>query len=319
MNRKLIIWFGLLGLTVACHKAAEKSVAPAEKKETPRVQHGTNGETVLNLDKETQKRMELGTQSLENADLPPELKAFGRVLDPSQLVTQVADLRAAQITSDASAAELNRLKSLAASDNASAKSVQTAEASAAKDHAQYEAARLKLLASWGPLATRQDLASLVESFGKLENVLVQVNLPADESLSKPPQTARITTLNGKDPIQAEFMGPAAASDPQTQGRGYLFVIKKNQENFSPGMAVNAFLGTGEKPLAGAKIPASAVVQKNGAPWIYLKTGDETFARVKISTDRPITGGWFVTDPKAGETIVISGAQELLSEEVNAPE
>lgn len=319
MNRSLILWIGLLGLTMACHKEAEKSAAPPEKKEASRVQHGTNGETIINLDKETQKHIELVTQALESTDLPAEVKAFGKVLDPSPLVTQVADLHAAQITADASTAELNRLKSLAASDNASAKSVQAAEAAAARDRAQYEAARLKLLAGWGPLAARPDLPDLIESLGKLESVLLQINLPADETLNKPPATARVTTLTGKNPIEAEFAGLAPTSDPQTQGRGFLFIIKTNQAGLAPGMALHAFLATGEKAVSGAKIPAGAVVQKNGAPWIYLKTGDESFARVKISTDHPIAGGWFVTEPKAGATVVITGAQELLSEEVNAPE
>jgi hypothetical protein len=319
MKPKLMMLLVALGLAVACHREAEKAT-PAddkEKKAKPRVQQGTNGESIIILDVETQKKMGLQTAQLEAMQLSAEVKAFGRVLDPSAFVTQIADLKAAQITAETSQAELNRLKSLATSDNASPKAVQAAEATTAKDKAQLEAARLKLLASWGPLGSRPDLSALVESLGKLEGVLVQANLPADQSLDKSPVHARILTLAGKEPMQAELVGPATTSDPQTQGRGFLFLVRTNQAALTPGMSITALLSSDEPAEAGLKIPRTAVVQKNGESWIYIKTGEETFKRALVSTDRPVSGGWFVTSLKSGELAVIVGAQEMLSEESNS--
>ena len=319
MKAKLMLLLVALAATVACHRDAEKAAAADEKnkKEKPRVQQGTNGETVINLDAETQKKMGLQTAQLETMQLGAETRAFGRVLDPSVLVTQIADLKAAQITAETSQAELSRLKSLATSDNASPKAVQAAEAAAVKDKAQFEGARLKLLASWGPLGSRRDLTAVAESLGKLEGVLIQANLPANQSMDKPPVRARILTLAGKEPVEAELVGPATISDPQTQGRGFLFLVKTNQTGLTPGMSITALLSTDDAAETGVNIPRSAMVQKNGESWIYIKNGEETFKRVQISTERPVSGGSFVTTLKAGEPVVITGAQELLSEEANS--
>jgi hypothetical protein len=321
MKPKLMLLLCALGLAAACHRDAEKAPAADEKdkKEKPRVQHGTNGETVINLDAETQKKMGLQTTQLEAMQLGSELKAFGRVLDPSIFANQIVDFNSAQVTAEASQAELNRLKSLATSDNASPKAVQAAEASAARDKAQFEGARLRLRASWGQLGSRPDLSALVESLGKLEGVLVQANLPADQSMDKPPARARILTLAGKEPVPAELLGPATISDPQTQGRGFLFLVRTNQSALTPGMAITALLSTDDPAEAGVKIPRSAVVQKNGEAWVYIKIVEETFKRVQVSTDRPVSGGWFITTLKPGEPIVITGAQEMLSEEANSTE
>ena len=52
-----------------------------------RVQTGTNGETVITLDAKTQQLIGLQTATLAAATLPPEIKAYGRVLDSAALVS----------------------------------------------------------------------------------------------------------------------------------------------------------------------------------------------------------------------------------------
>jgi hypothetical protein len=66
------------------------------------------------------------------------------------------------------------------------------------------------------------------------------------------------------------------------------------------------------------VPDRGVVQWDGLAWAYRRTGVDTFERVRVPTDRPVPGGWIVTrDFATGDTVVLAGAQELLSEEFRA--
>lgn len=304
-------------------KAAEKPAeGAAEKKEESRVSHGTKGETIVKLDAGTQKLMGLQTAALAIAQLSPEIKAYGRVLDTSQLASLVADLSSANAASAASQAELDRLKTLAAQNNASARALQAAEATAAHDQAQNEAIRLKLMGNWGSsIAGRQDLASFVRSLGSLDSALVQLNLSPDQALSQPPAAARIVMLSSETrPLEAQPVGPAPAVDPQVQGQGFLFLVSPNPMRLAPGAAVTGFIDVPGEKQSGVAVPATAIVRHNGAAWVYLQTGDETFQRVEAKLERPLPDGWFVREGLKPEAkAVITGAQQLLSEELKTGE
>src|SRR3974390_3560184 len=90
----------LISIVVAgcAHKEKNESKAPAgEKAAEPesRVKHGTNGETIVTFDAATQKLVGLQTSALQSAQLAPEEKGYGHVLDISPLTSLVADLVAA--------------------------------------------------------------------------------------------------------------------------------------------------------------------------------------------------------------------------------
>jgi hypothetical protein len=66
------------------------------------------------------------------------------------------------------------------------------------------------------------------------------------------------------------------------------------------------------------IPDSAVVQWEGLAWVYRRLAPGRFERVRVATDRPVPGGWLSGPPlAAGDTVVLRGAEELLSEEFRA--
>jgi hypothetical protein len=66
------------------------------------------------------------------------------------------------------------------------------------------------------------------------------------------------------------------------------------------------------------VPDRAVVQWEGLAWTYIQRAPGRFARVRVPTDRPGTGGWIATSGlSAGDSVVVVGAQELLSEEFRA--
>ena len=83
-----------------------------------------------------------------------------------------------------------------------------------------------------------------------------------------------------------------------------------------GATVTGFLKLSGEAKAGVTVPRSAVVRSNGATWVYLQTGDDTFERVEVALDHPLDDGWFVAKGLKAETkVVVVGAQQLLSEEL----
>ena len=117
------------------------------------------------------------------------------------------------------------------------------------------------------------------------------------------------------PVAADFLGRAAATDPQVQGAGFIFVVTNAPSALTPGLAVTGFLQLPGEPAHGVVVPDAAVVRSDGRAWIYVQTGDTDFARREIILDHPAPGGWFETNSVApGDKIVVTGAQTLLSEE-----
>lgn len=313
-----------MALLMAGCSPGSKDAAPApagEKHEEaePRVKHGTNGEVIVTVEAPTQKTMGLATVALEAAELAPEIKAYGTVLDVAPLAALVAELNTASAASAASEAELKRLQSLAAQDNASQRALQAAQAVAVRDQAQVESVRLRLVAGWGKaIAEQQDLARFIRSIASLSNVVAQLDVPAGQMLSAAPTGARLFTLADQTkPVPALLLGLAPVVDPQMQGRGFLVLVAPNTLHLAPGAALTGSLTLPGEPQKGVALPDSALVRYNGTTWVYLQTGDTTFARTEVRLEQPLEHGWFVsTRVKPGDKVVTVGAQELLSEELN---
>jgi hypothetical protein len=157
----------------------------------------------------------------------------------------------------------------------------------------------------------------VQSLGSLECALVQLDLPAGETVKDQPTSARLVTLADETkPVQARFLGPAPVVDPQMQGRGFLFLVQPNPARLAPGAAVTGYLDLPGEPQSGVLLPRDAVLHFNGVTWVYVQRTDTTFERDEITLGRPLTNGWFVkAQLKPQDKLVTIGAQELLSEEL----
>ena len=296
----------------AAEREREKPVASESK-----VSRNASGETVLTMDEETQKRIALKVAPLAPMQLEPEVKGYGRVLDPAPLSSLVAELVSARVAAGASQKELERLKVLSAQDNTSPRALQAADAAAQRDRALADSTRQRLLAAWGSaLADRKDLAELVESVATGENALVRVDLLAGAFLKTPPFGARLFALSDENnAVEAEFIGTVPAVDAQTQGQGFLFLVKSRQPGFVAGAALLGYVKIAGEAQSGVVIPRAAVTRFNGKPWIYLLTDTNTFLRREISLERPLAEGWFAAQGlKPGDRAVVGGAQLLLSEE-----
>lgn len=317
----------LFTLCIYAAEEAKKGEAPApakeagEKKGEPesRVKRGPNGEILLTLDEETQKLMGLQTAEIAPAQLKPELKGYGRVLDPAALAAVAADVETSQAAGKASELELQRLKLLAAEGNTSARALQAGEAAAAHDRAQLQAARLRLVAGWGDaIAGREDLEAFVQSLGSRSNALVELDVPAGQAVAAVPTGARLFTLaEATNPVPAQLLGAAPMVDQQFQGRGFLFLVSPNSGRFTPGAAVSGSIELPGKARTGLALPQKAVVQFNGKNWCYLQTDATTFQRVEVALDSPLGGGnWFVREGlKPQSKVVVVGAPQMLSEEL----
>ena len=316
MKKTLLL---ILLVAAGCAKKDEPPKPEEKKTESPwKLSRNTHVEPVLTLDAATVARVGLQTAPLAAAQLSPDVKAYGRVLDPAALATAVAESMAAGATADASQMDFQRIKTLAEQNNASTRSLQNAEAAASRDAAQAIAARIRLRAMWGEvIANSKDLGGMVESLASGASALVRLDLPAGEVLKSNPTGARVFALADEStPFDATFFGAAPNVDAQTQGRGFVFLVTKPQGQFKPGGAVLGYIRLTGDAQSGVLVPREAVVHADGHAWVYVTTEAGTFTRKEILTTRALSGGYFVGEPlAAGEKIVALGAQQLLSEEL----
>ena len=300
------------------HEAGDEKDKEKKGEEVSHVQHGTNGEVILKLDAAAQKQAGLKVAPLAKMQLPHEVKAFGRVLDPTTLATGLGEMVSAQAQLEVSMKEFERLKILhEENQNVSARAFEAAQAAARRDRALAEAAQVRFAAAWGKaIASRPDLDRVTHALVSQQMALIRVDVPAGDTLPEPPTAGRIAPLTAEEhPAAAELVGPAPSVDPQTQGTGYLFLLKTGAP--PPNAAVVAWLSLPGDAEQGVLIPRSAIVRHEGEAFVYFQTGEETFIRQEVELAHPLEEGWFApaeglpADPK----VVLAGAQQLLSEEL----
>lgn len=301
-------------------RAAEEEKPKAEAKKPPEieVQHGPDGDVVF-LSAAVQKRIGLERKALVAAQIPRELKAFGRVLDPAPLAIAVSELAQARTAAKNSMTEYARLKNLSGDQNVSARVVEAGEAAAQRDQLIAENALNKIILTWGlKLGSRGDLFDFSRKLVRQEAALVRVDLLAGETLETEPNGARLGLATAQTEfVTAELIGPAAGSDAQTLGHGFVFMVEPNAGGLVPGTSLAAFLQLPGKPLEGVIVPLAAVLRHEGKACVYVESAPDKFQREEIKLEHPAELGWFVTEGlKPGQKVVVAGAQTLLSEEIS---
>jgi len=291
-----------------------EAVADQPVTATSRMHTGANGGTVVTLNPKTRELIGLETVTLTAATRPPGIPAGGRVLDPAALIALQSQVTAAQAALQASQREYERSKDLSTQENVSARILETAEAAMKHDQAALDTAVAQLVAATDETIARQP-PDFFQSLSRQENVLVRFDVPASEAPVEMPAAAQVRLPGAEPAVAADFLGRAAAADPQVQGAGFLFVIRHAPPALTPGLAVSGILQLPGEPRPGVIVPEAAVVRSEERAWIYVETGDNTFVRREMVCDQPAAGGWFVTrGVAAGDKVVVTGAQTLLSEE-----
>jgi len=334
MKSKLILMIGAAAsaFAIATWGVAEKNEAgshEAEKAgETRTEAHGETAEPALALDKQTVALSGIVTSALKPVSHQQATQAFGTVVPPqdfidlhSRYIEAKAQEEKTQAALAASSKEYERLHALNANGrDASDKALQATEAVWRSDEAALRASRANLAAveasaaqQWGSVLAKAVLGGgpLFRKFMNQQRELIQVNMPAGVTVSAPPKMVRLQSPDGTY-TTAELISRAPRTDPRFQGASLLYHAPATV--LLPGMTVTAYLPTGAV-LPGMIVPASAVVWWQGKAWVYVQPRPGHFERRELPTGNPIEDGWFVSQGFApGETVVVTGAQQLLSQE-----
>jgi hypothetical protein len=290
-----------------------------------------NGEVVIRLDASAQARNGIQIDDLRKTKHNQEFAATGLALSAQELtdlrngyVTAQAQLVKARATLDVSRQNYERLGALYREDrNASAKAFQAAEGAFHSDEASLKAAQDALSLTennvrqrWGDTVSVW-LFNNTPQFQRLldqRDLLIQVTLPPGAQF-EPPRTA-LLQISQRESTPARFVSSLPRLDPRIQSPSYLYLTTK-RPTLIPGMALAVRLSAG-KELQGVVVPENAIVWWQGRAWAYVQQAADQFARREISTQSPMQRGWFVTSNAStihpGDKVVVSGAQQLLSEE-----
>jgi len=311
----LAVWL-VMGRSGAGPSEAPSS-EPGEASTAAEVQRGPEGVTIR-LNAATRERIGLQVTPLAAVKLPDVVRGFGRLLEPSALAAPVDEREAARAAFEAADHEYRRVQTLQrGNSNASQRDVEAARAAFERERAALRAAEARLVSVWGREAQeRRDLSALVQSLVARDVAVARIDLPLGAALSGRPTTARVTALVDADaaPVETTLLGVAPDTDPTTQGRGFLLLIERPP--WPPGTALTGWLAVPGPPQAGVDLPSAAVLRHAGRAFVYVQTADETFGRREIRLGSPTGDGWFVIDGlAAGERVVVTGAQQLLSVEL----
>jgi hypothetical protein len=318
-------------LAWALQEARERSTEKqeAERAENPVSRVSTqDGQTLISLDASSETRIGLKVATLQAVTRQRDLRATALVLSPQELtelqksyLAAQTELEKAKAATNVSKQEYERLDSLHRQDqNASTKAVQAAEAGWRTDAANLKAAQNALLLSefaarqgWGDVIARW-LIDGSPSFARVleqKDVLLQISLP-QASGANAPATAFIQTSDGKTQ-GTKRLSAFPRVDPRLQSPSFLY-ISASRPGFVPGMTLSVLLPSGPQ-VRGITVPSRATVWWQGKAWAYVQSAPNRLLRREVPTEMPVEGGWFVTKGfSPGDKIVVTGAQQLLSEE-----
>ncbi len=269
-----------------------------------------------------QRLADIRTRPPETAGFIPGEPFPARVVDPLPLLEMVARLRKLQAREETARHFLdiagkthNRLKHL--ESQVRQESLLEAEKNwlAARLRAQTLAfelkqSRLRLRFQWGEVLAKwaENPSAPLKPLAEGRKRLLQVVVPLDHPHSC--EHAVRLLGPGRPPLSLRCLSAAPRADAHYPGRAFFYLA----DAWDP--PVGTFLTVWEtRPGPALPLPAEAIVWHRGKPWIYLRTGVETFQRLALSHYRPGAETWWITDPipEAGE-IVVRGAQILLSAE-----
>jgi hypothetical protein len=239
--------------------------------------------------------------------------------------TSVADARSLRAAASNSATDYQRFKKLFEDDrNVSERVLQAAEAQWKTDQARLAAAeqavalvRDSIRSSWGEVlagwATNPESPAF-QSLAEQRELLAQITLPQDlhAQAGKVPMSLAPISVPG-EARPARFISTAPQTDATLPGATYFYIV--GGQGLRVGMRVAGQLKLGGKMGEGVLVPSAAVVWHGGKAWAYVKEADDLFVRKEVSTSQELQNGWFdASHFEAGDEIVVSGAQLLLSEE-----
>lgn len=270
--------------------------------------------------------------NLNETQFFPEARAFVKVVDLRPLLAlqsrhnqALSALNVAKVAEHAAAQEMKRLISLTkGAGSVAAKNVNYAEASWHGAKAKLQGLRFDVKAihdetiqSWGDEISTWVLSANSKQWQRLlahQDSLLLVTLPVGLSLAEDVSFIRVARDNDREKARkAYFVSLAVIGGQAIQGESYFFKTANNK--LRSGMRLDAWIPQGNDALNGVFIPKKAMVWYAGQPWMYVQVEDDLYQRRSLQSGLMAAGGRFMQqDINAGESVVIRGAQMLLSEE-----
>jgi hypothetical protein len=289
-----------------------------------------NGGSVISLSPAGQRDNGIEVSVVRGEKRQLEEQANGVVLNLQPILdlettysTAVMDVAKAKAAAAASQTEYERLVKLNRDGrNASDHAVEMARASSQSDAAAEQDAVRALAIAKSSIGLRwgRALQSWVEQGSPELNALLsqrefllQVTVPGGFE-GKAPSSAAVD-LPDKSHVPGHLISALPQVDLRLQTPSYLYGVP-GRAGLTPGMNLSVSLPSGSRQ-AGVVIPGSAVVWWQGNAWCYVEEKPNQFARREVSTENPLSAGWFVTEGIApGTRVVTEGAQALLSTETH---
>jgi hypothetical protein len=248
---------------------------------------------------------------------PRQTDAYGIVLDPVELVTDIGRLASSRAGARNAAADARRVAGLYHNDtNASLKALQTAEAAQVESQAQADAAATTFALQWGPVAalTESERATLIAGLVSGKTLLVRADVPGQHVLGAMPSKA-LMTVDGIG-VAARLLGPLPRTTPDLQSAGWLLQVDHAPSGLGPGAHLRITLEGAA--VAGLLVPTAALLYGEAGAYVYRQGSSKTrdgkvqFAPATVKLLAPEGDGWLVDGLATADTIVVHGAGVLWS-------
>ncbi|HKS95997.1 MAG TPA: hypothetical protein VJV74_07665 [Terriglobia bacterium] len=310
------------------HRDPDQDEGEEETIKVPSRVSVVNGQTVITLDRSTERRAGIVAVKLRTVVAERNITAAGVVLTVQDLISldsayiaASAAVKKAEASLGVSEKEYQRLAELyRENQNASKKSLEAAEGAFNADQAALGAARQQLQgaeaavrSSWGPrvAAWTADDGPELRALLAQQELPVQVTLPTGSAFTDPPAVA-ISAPDGAT-YDANYVSPFPRVDPRIQGISLLYLTSA-RPGLAPRTTLVVHFSAGHQ-RRGVFVPGSAIIWWQGEAWAYEQTSPTQFIRRLVPTGEPSDQGYIVTQGfRAGDNVVVRGVQELLSEE-----
>jgi membrane fusion protein, multidrug efflux system len=344
MNRKIAVIIALQALLIIMmfwvivfygkDEYEQYTQSQDEQIETPDRISIEQGVTVVSVSAQAQAQSDIRTQILVPSSMSATLQAYGNVLSIDSLIEARSRYLAAMAEAEVSRASLNsskqeyqRMQQLNQDDhNISDRAVIAAEAAYKSDQAKLHAAEVlaqnirdSIRQTWGDTLAKQATLSQANAYMQqllsYKQVLVQITLPFDSANNQAPSSLMLTPIGTQaQQLSASLISASPQTDNAVLGKTYFY--HASAESLRTGMRLSVSINSNSKQSTGLIVPNSAVVWYAGKAWAYKKQGVDKFLRIPVQTTQDSKEGWFnpQLQAKAGDEIVTSGAQLLLSEE-----
>lgn len=280
------------------------------------------------LAKEVQLQSGLKTTILTTTEFHPEFIAYGKAIPIQSLnelrhqyLVAAAEHHGAAARLDQSTQSLLRQQELFREGATSKHALQLQQAQWQTDKTQIQANSAQqqrvfneALLNWGKTLTEWLLhTEHWDRFLTGEQILLQIYLPTNKQLDH----VQIIAVSGSGDRQtagkASLISVAPQTDGSTQGESYFF--QTDDTRIRTGMRIVAWIPEKTASQSGIVIPKSALLWHLDQAFVYIKIAEEQFSRRNVTPLTTTIDGYFIgNELTAGDQLVITGGQMLLSEE-----